>query len=304
MSEPLVSAIVMARNKDKYIADCINSLKFSEHKNIEIIVIDNASTDKTETLAKECGVKVINIGTASIPLTYNKGFREAKGDYVFIVGADSTVSKNFLSKAVQLMQTNRRVAIVCGMRVQASTQTIIEKLYQARFDRTNKVGLVSYAAGNQLIRKAAYKKIIGALKESLTANEENFVSDKMIQSGYQIIRICDVSMKHLEDDGALGKYLKKHIWYAKGKASAVAAGYTDVDWSISLMLIGIMGASIISARISLFSMLIIASGIFGKMFLSAKSLNFCDSIKIAAVETVASFVRFFYLLYSIARRPK
>ena len=59
---PLVSILIPLFNSSKYISDTLNSCINQSYKNIEIIVVDNNSTDSTKEIAKRYTDKVFNIG--------------------------------------------------------------------------------------------------------------------------------------------------------------------------------------------------------------------------------------------------
>ena len=102
MSEnPLVSVIVLNYNAGKLLLNCIESVKKSTYKNLEIIVVDNISTDKSQETCKEKypDIKLIqnnkNFGYCE---GNNIGIREAKGDYIIILNPDTIVESNWIEE--------------------------------------------------------------------------------------------------------------------------------------------------------------------------------------------------------------
>ncbi len=91
---PLVSVILAAYNVEKYLAQCLDSLVYQTLDNIEIIAVDDASTDNTrDILMQYCemypNLRVIgiksNVGLASVR---NVGLAEAKGEYIAFIDGD------------------------------------------------------------------------------------------------------------------------------------------------------------------------------------------------------------------------
>ena len=91
-----VSAVIIARNEEKMIANCIDTLRWCN----EIIVIDNDSSDGTAELAKRQGAQVVSMNTGTFADFRNKGKSESQSDWVLYVDADERVSPK-LKKDIQ-----------------------------------------------------------------------------------------------------------------------------------------------------------------------------------------------------------
>lgn len=83
-----ISAIVIARNAEDTIADCLSAISFCD----EIIVVDNNSIDKTSSIAEKMDAKVFNINTDDFSRLRNFGLEKAHGDWVFYVDVDERVT--------------------------------------------------------------------------------------------------------------------------------------------------------------------------------------------------------------------
>ena len=59
--EPLVSIIVRTKNEERWISSCLRSIYQQSYKNVEVVLVDNESTDMTVKKAKEFPVKLISI---------------------------------------------------------------------------------------------------------------------------------------------------------------------------------------------------------------------------------------------------
>lgn len=86
----MISAVVIARNEEKMIRDCLESLKWLD----ETIVVDNGSTDKTVQIAKSFGCKVISLPFLKFEFAKwrNEGLKAAQGDWILYVDADERVT--------------------------------------------------------------------------------------------------------------------------------------------------------------------------------------------------------------------
>ncbi len=84
-----ISVIVLAKNEEKNIKECLESLKFCE----EMIVIDDNSDDKTREIAKEMGAKVfIRALEGNFAAQRNFGLEQVRGEWVLFVDADEIIS--------------------------------------------------------------------------------------------------------------------------------------------------------------------------------------------------------------------
>jgi len=104
MSEnPLVSVIVLNYNAGELLLNCIESIKKSAYKNLEVIVVDNISTDKSQEICKEKypDIKLIqndeNFGYCE---GNNIGIRKARGDFIMILNPDTIVEPNCIRELI------------------------------------------------------------------------------------------------------------------------------------------------------------------------------------------------------------
>ena len=99
--KPLVSIIVLNYNAGKLLLDCIVSLKKSTYENVEILIVDNISSDNSHTECKEKfpDVKLIqnkqNLGYCG---GNNVGINQANGEFIVILNPDTIVKENWLEE--------------------------------------------------------------------------------------------------------------------------------------------------------------------------------------------------------------
>ena len=97
----LISIIVLNYNAGELLLNCINSLKKSTYQNIEILVVDNISSDDSHTKCKKQfpDIKLIqnrkNLGYCG---GNNVGIKEAKGEFIVILNPDTIVEENWLDE--------------------------------------------------------------------------------------------------------------------------------------------------------------------------------------------------------------
>jgi len=83
-----LSAVIISKNSEELIGDCIKSLSFCD----EVIVIDSISSDKTTDIAKKLGAKVVEFAGDDFSEMRNFGLRNASGEWILYVDTDERVS--------------------------------------------------------------------------------------------------------------------------------------------------------------------------------------------------------------------
>ncbi len=104
--KPLVSAIIPTYNRAHVVGEAIESVLNQSYENIELIVVDDGSSDKTEhTLRKYVGrIRYIFQNNAGPAAAFNCGFRESRGEIVTFLGSDDIWMPTFVERQVSLLQ--------------------------------------------------------------------------------------------------------------------------------------------------------------------------------------------------------
>lgn len=100
---PKISIIIPAFNEEKRLAHVLQSIKEQNYpqEKIEILLIDDKSTDSTVEIAKNFGAKVFENGTHNIERGKSIGIEQAKGELIFFMDADNYLpNKDWLTKTV------------------------------------------------------------------------------------------------------------------------------------------------------------------------------------------------------------
>jgi glycosyltransferase involved in cell wall biosynthesis len=91
-----VSAIVIAKNAQELIPDCLESLGWVD----EVIVVDTGSTDKTKAIASSFHAKIVSVQKKGFSYWRNLGAKEASGDWLFYVDTDERVTPELRKEIV------------------------------------------------------------------------------------------------------------------------------------------------------------------------------------------------------------
>lgn len=104
MKQSLVSVIVPTKNSQNTIDSCLSSIKKQSYKNIELIVVDNNSSDKTIQISRKYTDLILNKGPERSSQR-NWGARKSKGEFLFFIDSDMVLSKNVVREAVSLISS-------------------------------------------------------------------------------------------------------------------------------------------------------------------------------------------------------
>lgn len=106
----MVSVIIPVYNSSKYLKECIDSVLNQTYKNIEVIIIDDNSTDNSVDIInsyKDKRIKLIKFKENSgVSACRNKGIELAKGDYITFIDSDDYWNLNKLKKQVRFIEKN------------------------------------------------------------------------------------------------------------------------------------------------------------------------------------------------------
>jgi glycosyltransferase involved in cell wall biosynthesis len=136
LQNPLVSIITPTYNHEKYIGECIESVKAQTFSNWEMIIINDGSTDKTFDVARKCvegdsRIHLIhqeNKGIFRLAETYNKALSLSKGEFVAILEGDDYWEPQKLEIQVEVM--NKDNSIIMGWGKAASRVDFQKEIYQ------------------------------------------------------------------------------------------------------------------------------------------------------------------------------
>lgn len=112
-----ISIIIPVYNGEKYLERCINSITNQTYKNIEIILVNDGSTDKSDKLCKKLKrnderivyVKQKNSGVSS---ARNKGIEIATGEYICFVDCDDWIDKKYCKVLLEGMKNNTQLSVI------------------------------------------------------------------------------------------------------------------------------------------------------------------------------------------------
>lgn len=100
-NEPLISVIVPVYNGQDYLADCIDSIENQTYRNLEIIIVNDGSTDRTSAVCDSLqtvyhNVRILTLDDRGVSAARNAGIEAAEGDFVTFVDADDRIRPDMI----------------------------------------------------------------------------------------------------------------------------------------------------------------------------------------------------------------
>lgn len=125
----LISVIIPAYNIEKYIQKCVLSVLKQTYTNLEIIIVNDGSTDKTGAVCDELAktddrIKVLHQQNMGLSEARNNGIKLASGEYISLIDGDDIVKKDFLRNMADAMKDNVDV-VVGGYKTVVDTKKIL-----------------------------------------------------------------------------------------------------------------------------------------------------------------------------------
>ena len=220
----MVSIIIPNYNGIKYLERCITSILVLMDTELEIIIIDNASTDDGYTWIKEKYPHILfkQLGqNYGFSLAINKGIKLAKGEYVLLLNNDTELQKGFLEKLLEVIQKDSKIFSVCSQMIQYHNPTLIDDAGdeynllgwaykrgdgQAVDTYNKRERIFSACAGAALYRKSIFEEI-GYFDENFFAYMEDVdISYRALIHGYKNMYCPEAKVLHIGSATSGSKY--------------------------------------------------------------------------------------------------
>lgn len=221
-ADSAVSFIIPALNAERVIRQCLESIKALEFSSadLEIIVVDNGSSDSTSDIARELGAAVFVKPNLSISSLRNFGVEQSAGMYLAFVDSDCILAKQWLSAALPYFTDPNIAAVGCGYSYNYPPSWIENHWYYLCASQPGEASFLP--SGNMLIKRSAFLKI-GGFNPDLETGEDSDLCLRLRKAGFRIISDSRIENIHLGNPKSLKTFFLKEIWYGKGLKSCVSA---------------------------------------------------------------------------------
>jgi glycosyltransferase involved in cell wall biosynthesis len=204
--EPLVSVVITTKNEERNIKNCLQSIVNQTFKNIELIVVDNFSEDKTVEIAKKYFAKVYFKGNER-SAQRNYGVQVAKGEYVIYLDADMVLSPGIIEECIKKCASEKVYALYVPERIIGHGFWIKVRNFERSFYTGTAIDAVRF------VRKDLFLQV-GGFDETLIGPEDWDFDRKMRKISQTAV--VDASLYHNEGQFNMNRYLKKKGYYSKG----------------------------------------------------------------------------------------
>ncbi len=221
MKDNMISIIVPVYNREKYISRCVESLLRQTYTNIEVILVDDGSTDNSMKVMKKLQkkderLKIISQRNSGVSSARNLGLLQAKGEFIQFVDSDDYIEPQMCFEMINALKTTLADIAICGYNKVNQEQNISVKgidRYVCNFKEIEKElpylfqnAFLNYP-WNKLYRRDVLTSLFDlnlAVGEDLIFNLDNF------QNAKSIILLEDCFYNYVEEaDNSLTKNYKE-----------------------------------------------------------------------------------------------
>lgn len=185
---PKLSIIIPVYNSEKYLTRCLNSVINQSYKNIEIIIINDASTDNSQNIIntyKEKDARIISLinkKNRSHAFSRNTGLDISTGDFITFVDSDDWIENNMYEEMMEVLIKNNADIIECNAKIiQNNSTNLFIKSLKADFKKNN-IQIDKYILNlyKNKMCNALWNKIYKT--EIIKNNNIKFKNDKIMMS--------------------------------------------------------------------------------------------------------------------------
>lgn len=221
------SIIIPARNEERYIGRCLQSIRAVKwpSDDYEVLLIDNGSSDRTAQIATDHGARVYIRPGDSVAGLRNFGASQSVGKILVFIDADCTVSPEWLSKASQYLDQAEVVSFGSPPVVPDDCTWVQHAWFHIR----RKAGVAEtewLESMNMFVRKEAFEQVGGFNPELVTC--EDYDLSVRLRSLGRLISDDRILAVHHGEASSLGHFFRKEHWRALGNIRGM--GSHSFDW--------------------------------------------------------------------------
>lgn len=195
----MISIIIRSKNEERWIRECLRRVQAQTIKDVEVVLVDNHSSDRTVERAEQTfpGLKAISIGDYRPGRAINAGIRTSKGEYIAILSAHCLpVNENWLETLVDNCKDSM-VAGVYGRQIPTSYSTAQDKrdlLVTFGLDKRIQKKDIFFHNANSLIRRKVWEQY--PFDEEVGNLEDRVWAKRVIEAGYVLIYEPEAAVYH------------------------------------------------------------------------------------------------------------
>lgn len=192
MENDMVSVVIPCYNQGKYLAETVNSVLASSHRPLEIIIVNDGSTDDSLKKAHQLKdihpeIKIIDQPNGGVAKARNTGVRAASGKIILPLDGDDKIAADYLKKGVEVLKENRLVKVVYCKAVKF--YGTIEKFWKLKpFDR-HQLARDNMIFVASLFWKKDFEAVGGFSEDMVMGREDWEFWIKMLKDGGEVVQL-------------------------------------------------------------------------------------------------------------------
>lgn len=199
MEKNMISVIIPIYNVESYINKCLESVTNQTYKNLEIILIDDGSTDSSGEICnkwsqKDCRINVFHTSNYGVSHARNEGLRHIHGEFVSFIDADDWIDEDMFERMVKHMVQDHCEVSVCGYKIEFEnySKVIFKKDKPNTLTREKAVKLIFRFENNKVPKVISWELCDKIFSRQIVQNL-NF--DESIYMGEDML-FCWQALKH------------------------------------------------------------------------------------------------------------
>jgi GT2 family glycosyltransferase len=220
-----IAFVIPVRNDAVRLSRCLDSIVRNHYPrtSIEVLVIDNESTDNSGEVARASADAVIRVSGTSVAALRNRGARETSAPLIAFVDADHEIHRDWIGAAVTTLADPAVGAAGFPYDTQPDANWV-QRLYDAMRRRPLSRDTVSWLGSGNLVVKRTCFDAIGGFRESLIACEDVDLCNRLIQAGYSIVADPRMRSTHYGDPQTVRSLFLGELWRGRDNLRVTFSG--------------------------------------------------------------------------------
>jgi len=251
----MISIIIPTLNEDKYIGKTLEAISRQDWPkgNVEIIVVDNGSSDRTIQISKKFDTKILVNEKKGAAASRNCGAAVASGDIIGFIDADCIIPPDWIKTLSSVFTDKEVIAIASRVAPSPDEATWVEKSWERVFVDHGKIGefnpVDSVGLSNLLIRKKVFWDA-GGFSENLITCEDYEFSKRILKYG-ALLKCNTIKTIHLRESKGIKELFVRELWRGSFSWESFKMNNYEIKEVPSIMLPFIFVLSLLIIPISL-----------------------------------------------------
>lgn len=230
MDNDLITIIIPVYNVEEYIEMCLESVQVQTYDNIEIILINDGSTDNSKKICEkytnmDSRFKIINKKNEGVSAARNVGLQKANGKYVTFVDSDDYIDKNYIFYLYNQIIKNNTDISICG------TIDVDENGDYKRYSKNYVEEIDSIKALQELLNEEYYTSVVWA-----KMYKKELVQNIKFNNEIKIAEDLDFLYKVIGKAKTISVNTNKKLYYYRMRKNSLTSKEYNRNWENEIKL--------------------------------------------------------------------